>query len=137
MSERGTLPGPGDPGGEPDDDEASYVRPYTVTGGRTRPTSASLPIEALVETVCRPGAVPGTGLSPEKRQILALTDGQYLSVAEISAHLHLPVGVVRVLVSDLADEELVRVHGIAMTDAYAPATALSVLESVLNGISAL
>ena len=117
-------------------DEASYVRPYTVTGGRTRPSSSSLPIEALVETVCVLPAA-GAGQTPEKRRILALADGQYLSVAEISAHLHLPVGVVRVLVSDLADEDLVRVHGLAMADAYAPATTLSVLESVLNGISAL
>ena len=125
-------PGGHRPDGEPDH-EASSVRPYTVTGGRTRPSSASLPIEALVENLSRPGA----GLTPEKRQILTLTDGQYLSVAEISAHLHLPVGVVRVLVSDLADDELVRLHGLAMPDAYAPAATLSVLESVLNGISAL
>lgn len=124
--------GPDD--GADDQDDDVYVRPYTVTGGRTRPSSASLPIEALVETV----GTPFPGLSPEKRRILELTDGQYLSVAEISAHLHLPVGVVRVLVSDLADDELVRVHGLAMAESpYAPATTLSVLESVLNGISAL
>lgn len=135
MQERRFDPyGPGEGPDDSDDDDAVYVRPYTVTGGRTRPSSASLPIEALVETV----GTPFPGLSPEKRRILELTDGQYLSVAEISAHLHLPVGVVRVLVSDLSDDELVRVHGLAMAESsYAPATTLSVLESVLNGISAL
>lgn len=117
-----------------DDDEAAYVRPYTVTGGRTRPSSTSLPVEALVETVRR----SAPGLSPEKRHILDLTDGQYLSVAELSAHLRLPVGVARVLVGDLSDAGLIRVHGLAMaSSASAPATTLSVLESVLDGISAL
>ncbi len=120
------------------DDEAPYVRPYTVTGGRTRPSSADLPIEALVETVRR----TGIGLTPEKQRILALAEGQYLSVAELGAHLRLPVGVVRVLVSDLADAGLVRVHGLALPtpaagDGSRPAPTLRVLESVLDGISAL
>ena len=45
-------------------DEASYVRPYTVTGGRTRPKSEMLPIEALVRAVGR----KSHALNPEKRQ---------------------------------------------------------------------
>ncbi len=115
-------------------EEASTVRPYTVTGGRTRPSSETLPVEALVQAV---GTV-GAGLTPEKRRILDLTSGTYLSVAELSAHVRLPIGVVRVLVGDLSEEQLVRVHGLAETEsAYNPATTLSVLESVLNGISAL
>jgi Protein of unknown function (DUF742) len=117
-----------------EDGEAAYVRPYTVTGGRTRPSGTDLPFEALIE------ALPGARLdhSPESRRILALAAGQYLSVAELSAHLHLAVGVVRVLVGDLADEGAVRIHGLTTAPTgTAPATTLSVLESVLNGISAL
>jgi hypothetical protein len=124
------VPGSGDDA----DGEAPYVRPYTVTGGRTRPSSQHLPIEALVQAV----GAPHPGLTAEKRQILELSSVQFLSVAELSAHVRQPVGVVRVLVSDLVDANLVRVHGLAMTEsAYTPATTLSVLESVLNGISAL
>jgi hypothetical protein len=83
-------------------------------------------------------AVPTTGCTTEKRQILEATSAQYLSVAELSAHLHLPVGVVRVLVGDLSDAELVRVHGLTTIDSdSSPATMLSVLESVLDGISSL
>jgi hypothetical protein len=118
-----------------------------VTGGRTRPSGDPLPIEALVECVVpRPDATPSasSGSSgPESRRILELTVGRYLSVAEVSAHAHLPVGVVRVLVSDLADAGLVRIHGLtpaSLTDPADPsgtAAALTVLESVLNGISAL
>lgn len=117
-----------------DNAEAAYVRPYTVTRGRTRPTRENLPFEALVEAL---GAARSDH-SPESRRILLLVESQYLSVAELSAHLRLPVGVVRVLVGDLSDEGLVRVHGLTTTDTgYTPATTLSVLESVLNGISAL
>ncbi|MFN8074752.1 MAG: DUF742 domain-containing protein [Kineosporiaceae bacterium] len=121
---------------EPEEDfeDASTVRPYTVTGGRTRPSSEALPIEALVRAVGQ----PTPARSPEERRILELTAGQYLSIAEVSAHLKLPVGVVRVLVGDLADAELVRIDGLTATEsAYNPASTLSVLESVLNGISAL
>lgn len=122
------------PPAEPDDGEAAYVRPYTVTGGRTRPSGTDLPFEALVETL----SGPRPEHSPESRRILDLAAGQYLSVAELSAHLHLAIGVVRVLVGDLADEGAVRVHGLtAATSGPAPATTLSVLESVLDGISAL
>lgn len=120
--------------GDGEDGEVAYVRPYTVTGGRTRPSGPDLPFEALVEAL----AGPRPQHSPESRRILDLSAGQYLSVAELSAHLRLAIGVVRVLVGDLADEGAVRVHGLtAVTSGPAPATTLSVLESVLDGISAL
>ncbi|HZI98377.1 MAG TPA: DUF742 domain-containing protein [Actinomycetales bacterium] len=121
-----------------DEDDASTVRPYAVTGGRTTTSSAQMPVEALVQ-----GMSPtDVGMTPERRTILELTANQYLSVAELSAHIKLPIGVMRVLVSDLADEGKIRVHGLTTTDhpgspAYNPAASLSVLESVLNGISAL
>ena len=113
-------------------EDARVVRPYALTRGRTRPGRADLPLEALVRGV---GATDTVGTS-ERRRILELTGGQILSVAELSAHLSLPLGVVRVLVGDLADEGLVVVHS-GSSAAAAPATNLKVLESVLNGISAL
>jgi len=126
----GSAPG-GD--GEWVDEEYSAVRPYTVTGGRTRP-SDTLPIEALVRST---GTVR-RGMSSETRQILELAKDDYLSVAELSAHMKLPIGVVRVLVGDLSAQKLVRVDGLTASESsYTPATSLSVLESVLNGISAL
>lgn len=114
-------------------EDARVVRPYALTRGRTRPGRTDLPLEALVRGVA--GATDTVGTS-ERRRILELTGGQILSVAELSAHLSLPLGVVRVLVGDLADEGLVVVHS-GSSAAAAPATNLKVLESVLNGISAL
>jgi hypothetical protein len=116
-----------------EDEEYSSVRPYMVTRGRTRPSDA-LPIEALVR------ATSGVrrGMSSESRRILELAKDDYLSVAELSAHMNLPVGVVRVLVGDLSAQKLVRVDGLTASESsYTPATTLSILESVLNGISAL
>lgn len=116
-----------------DDEDASTVRPYTVTGGRTSATSADLPVEALVEAV----GEPDVSMTPERRRILELTGSQYLSVAELSAHVRLPVPVVRVVVAELLEQRKVRVHGLARSGPQTPAATLSVLESVLNGISAL
>lgn len=114
------------------DDRAYAVRPYALTGGRTRATKPDLALEALVQAVASPETL---GLTPERRRILELTADQFLSVMELSAHVELPVGIVRVIVSDLADSGSVRIHGLSSSSA--PATTLSVLESVLNGISSL
>ena len=121
---------------QPDDGEVVYesgsIRPYAVTGGRTRSKGELIPIEALVSVIGR----PPLQLSAEKLRIVDLAMTQYLSIAELSAHMHMPVGVVRVLVGDLVEEGHARVHG-AVASAYNPAATLSVLESVLDGISAL
>mgnify|MGYP001292105467 CR=1 FL=1 len=117
---------------------ARTVRPYAVTGGRVRSARSDLPLEALVEAL--PDAVSSQGLPPERRAILQHAASTYISVAELSALLHLPIGVVRILVSDMADHQLVRVHTsqpVEVNTGESPALSLSVLESVLNGISAL
>jgi hypothetical protein len=83
------------------------VRPYAMTGGRTRPTHDDLEIEALVSTTSMVEQAPK--LTVEQRAIAALCH-DLLSIAEVSAQLHLPLGVVRVLVGDMADEHLVMVY---------------------------
>ncbi len=118
--------------------ETRTVRPYAVTGGRVRSDRSDYPLEALVELL--PGGVAGQGLTPEKRAILQHASHGYISVAELSALLHLPLGVVRVVLSDLVEAGFVRVHGsspVEVRTGQSPALSLSVLESVLNGISAL
>jgi hypothetical protein len=126
---------------DPDDGseyEARTVRPYAVTGGRVRSSNSDLPLEALVEVL--PGAGSPHGLPPEKRAILQHAAHTFVSVAELSALLRLPLGVVRVLVTDLSDAQLIRVHTstpVSVHTGQSPALSLSVLESVLNGISAL
>ena len=117
-------------------EDARVVRPYALTRGRTRPGRADLPLEALVRGVAGTSDTTSSAGTPERRRILDLAGAGILSVAELSAHLSLPLGVVRVLVGDLADDGLVVVHSGALTTAT-PATNLTVLESVLNGIHSL
>jgi len=118
--------------------ETRTVRPYAVTGGRVRSASSDLPLEALVEVLPDTGA--SRRLPAEKRAILRYATSTYVSVVELSALLHLPIGVIRVIVADLADAKYVRIHTTSAADVQtgqSPALSLSVLESVLNGISAL
>jgi hypothetical protein len=104
------------------------VRPYTVTGGRTRPTYADLELETLVSTTSLGETSPN--LSLEWRSI-ALLCRDILSIAEISARLDLPLGVARVLVGDMAESGLVQVYRPAQVGDR-PDRAL--LERVLYGL---
>ncbi len=88
---------------------SSRVRPYTITRGRTRFTRVLL-VETLVSALNRP-ADPADRALPELAAINEVCRGQMRSIAEISALLRIPLGVVKVLVSDLADQGRIRVHG--------------------------
>ncbi len=121
--------------------ETATVRPYAVTGGRVRSATSDLPLEALVEVM--PGAVNSYGLPPEKRSILQHAAHTYVSIAELSALLRLPLGVTKVLVADLQEDNYITVHTSTPLNVHTghgsnhSGLSLSVLESVLNGISTL
>jgi hypothetical protein len=110
-------------------DPGPVLRPYAMTAGRTEPTGADLAIEDLVGVAADP---PGW-LSLEHRSI-ALACRETLSVAELAARVDLPLGVTRVLVGDLADQGVVRVHR-APSHTGGPNVAL--LEQVLHGLQQL
>ena len=78
-----------------------------MTGGRTRPTHDALEIETLVSTTSVGEQAPKLTV---EQQAIAVLCHDLLSIAEVSAQLHLPLGVVRILVGDMADEHLVMVH---------------------------
>jgi hypothetical protein len=80
------------------------VRPFVITGGRTK-ASDSLRVETMVQTV----AGDSGQAAFEAAAILELCRHPH-SVAEIAANLHVPLGVARVLVSDLVAENRVIVH---------------------------
>jgi len=82
------------------DSEVSPVRPFIITSGRAEPIDETLEIEAQVETT-EFGMRSYPLLTFEHRDIVALC-ATTMSVAEIGARLGLQIGVVRVLVADLA-----------------------------------
>ncbi|MFE3790260.1 DUF742 domain-containing protein [Streptomyces goshikiensis] len=131
------------------DRRPARVRPYSLTGGRTRFTQV-LHVETFVaalepkasEPQPADGKADGTGNGtgngkgdrmPEMPAIVEVCR-RMRTIAEISALLKLPLGVVRVLVSDLADQGRIRVYGTGH-GAGRPERAL--LERVLSGLRRL
>ena len=106
------------------------VRPYAITGGRTR-AATDVPIEAIVYRTPL-GEQSQSRLSLERGQILDLLATPQ-SAAEISARLRLPLGVARVVLGDLVDEGYLALN----TRSASGRPDLRLLERVLDGLQAL
>ncbi|SCF46753.1 DUF742 domain-containing protein [Micromonospora mirobrigensis] len=115
-----------------DDQAGPVVRPYAVTRGRARPVTGTFDLISLV-TATRADATPEAGLGPEHLAIVGLCQ-RMQSVAEVAAHLDLPVGTIRVLLGDLVARELVQVREPRATGGVPDD---SVFEAVINGLRAL
>jgi hypothetical protein len=116
-----------------DVDRTLRVRPYAMTGGRTR-SQNDLPIETIVKSTLR-GLTMTSRLTLERKQIVAMCTAP-LSIAEVSAHLRVPLGVARVLVGDMTGEGLLETNQTPTTRAdHRPDVKL--LERVLDGLQAL
>ncbi|MGW7573239.1 DUF742 domain-containing protein [Streptomyces sp. NPDC054765] len=111
----------------------SLVRPYAMTGGRTRPRY-QLAIEALVSTTADPAKLQGQ--LPEHQRICHLCR-EIKSVAEISALLSIPLGVARILVADLAEAGLVAIHQPGGDETAGGQPDVTLLERVLSGLRKL
>ncbi|GHD40767.1 DUF742 domain-containing protein [Streptomyces galbus] len=123
------------------DRKPARVRPYSLTGGRTRFGHVLL-VETFVAALEAPeerkeltnGSLRTT-VMPEMRAIVELCR-RMRTVAEIAALLKMPLGVVRVLLSDLADQGKIRVYGTGTGHGTGrPDRAL--LERVLSGLRRL
>ncbi|MFF3936671.1 DUF742 domain-containing protein [Streptomyces phaeofaciens] len=123
------------------DRRPARVRPYSLTGGRTRFGHVLL-VETFVAALEAPeerreltnGSLRSV-VMPELRAIVELCR-RMRTVAEIAALLKMPLGVVRVLLSDLADQGKIRVYGTGTAHGTGrPDRAL--LERVLSGLRRL
>lgn len=125
------------------DRKPARVRPYSLTGGRTRFGHVLL-VETFVSSTAALEAAEErkeltngstTRVMPEMRAIVELCR-RMRTVAEIAALLKMPLGVVRVLLSDLADQGKIRVYGTGTGHGTGrPERAL--LERVLSGLRRL
>ncbi|WP_280714906.1 DUF742 domain-containing protein [Kitasatospora sp. MAP5-34] len=143
-----------------DDDAGPVVRLFSMTRGRARPSDDGLfdlisliiavdrtgpeglgeeadggPAEQAVTLPTqaqRDGALPA--LDHEHHAILALCRHEPLSVAELGSYTDLPVSVVRVLLGDLHDAELISV---TRPVALAQLPDERLLRDVINGLRAL
>ncbi|GIJ43890.1 hypothetical protein Val02_07760 [Virgisporangium aliadipatigenens] len=108
------------------------LRPFILTGGRVNADSADIKLETQV--TARPGAPPHlvAAMAPESQHILHLCQSP-LSVAEISARLHLHLGVIKILVADLHHAGYLDLHAFETDPVFDPDTILR----VINGLRAI
>ncbi len=114
-----------------EEDAGPLVRSYAVTGGRTRSDTLGLDLITLV--VAMRSAHEVAGFEPEYGRILNLCQ-KPTSVAEVAARIDLPLPVVKVLLSDLIEQNLVLFRtATPVTDTPNK----HVLQAVLDGIRKL
>ena len=109
------------------------VRPYAMTGGRTRPHGETLDLISIVFGA-DPNSVDRYGLDPEHLEVLALCR-RPIPVADLASEIDLPLGVVRVLLGDLRDKGLIDVRTPVSAPAQPPDE--RILRQVLDGLRAL
>ena len=78
------------------------VRPYLLTGGRTRVEGVEVPLEATLRSTDAGRSVIDRR-SPEETRLLVICR-EPVALVEVAARLGLPLGVVRVLAGDLLRE---------------------------------
>ncbi|MFB7861211.1 DUF742 domain-containing protein [Streptomyces sp. NPDC056069] len=138
MNEDSTGDGRTVPGGRwYDADAGPLVRPYAMTGGRTKPGPSNVRFDLIALVVVddhAPGAAEESLLGPEHRSLLTLCRAETQSVAELAADADLPVGVVRVLLGDLLEAGFVNVSR-PVPPAQLPDE--RILREVIDGLRAL
>jgi Protein of unknown function (DUF742) len=110
----------------------TVVRPYMLTRGRTSSSLGVFELHAPVLALIGYEQLGG-GATPEDRRIIELCQTP-MSVAELSARLSAPVGVVRVLVGDLVDARMIQVR---QSHDRSEHRDVRLLERLLEGIRAI
>lgn len=113
------------------DDAGPLVRPYVMTWGRERSDTVQLDMISVVIAVHED--VDEMALEPEQLQILRICR-RAQSVAEVSAHMDVPVAVIKVLLGDLIG----RGHVLARAPFKSKSpVSRDILQAVLDGIQRL
>lgn len=115
-----------------DEDAGPVVRPYAMTSGRTRPAKGTFDMVTIVAAT-RPAAALAPGWGPEHVATMELSQ-RPISVAEIAAHLDLPISVVRVFLGDLLHADLITIGPPPSPDRHFDD---KTLEAMLDGLRSL
>jgi len=115
-------------------DPGPVVRPYALTGGRTRTArDDDLELETLVSTTAQ-GELAAPSLNLEQRSV-AMLCMDVLSVMEVAIRLDVPLAVARVLIADMAESGLLVVH--RPVHSKDDRLDLAILKRVLYGLRAI
>jgi hypothetical protein len=116
-----------------DREAGPIVRPYAVTKGRTEPAPGSYVGLIDVVTAVAGAQLPADArLNRDHRRLLSYCR-QPITVVDLASDIDLPVGVVRVLLSDLRQYGALRV----VATPGGPATHERLLRDVLDGLQTL
>jgi hypothetical protein len=111
-----------------DQDAGPVVRPYALTGGLTRPSGQRFDLLDMVGVI-RHAAPDMPHLPPEQAEVLERCQIP-APLVDLAADMNLPVGVIRILVSDLRERGLVTIHR-ARSAAVGD---LKILQEVVDGL---
>ena len=109
------------------------VRPYALTSGRTE-SVVDLPIEATLDV--QPSARTTTWPEGDLSGRIIELCGAAQSVAEVSAKLHIPLGVARVLIGDLVAAGHLKPRA-TITENASTDERRELIERTLSGLRAL
>ena len=113
-----------------DEDAGPLVRLYARVGGRTTAPVDDLDLSTVIH--CAAGAAPD-GLSDDQQAVLRLSR-RPTALAEIAAHLGLPIGPIRRLLGELREADLVHARRPAAGDID---SAPAMLQRLLGGLRSL
>jgi Protein of unknown function (DUF742) len=108
------------------------IRPYALVRGRTMPVGERFDLVSMV-TVNRQAAPDPSTLEPEHLRVLTLCRIPR-SVADLGTELTLPLGVICVILGDLREQGLVKIHK-PVTLAQLPDT--QILRRIVDGLRRL
>jgi hypothetical protein len=113
-------------------DDGPVVRPFALARGRTPPPASSFDLLTHIEAT---GAdVPAAAeLGPEHRRLLTLVR-RPRPVVEVASDIDLPLGVLRLLLSDLLDQGLILTRS---PKPSGPVSRADLLREVIQGLQAL
>jgi hypothetical protein len=114
------------------DTAGRLVRPFALTGGRTRPSRADFTLISMV-TAVDPPPVRAPRPQPEHQRILRRC-AEPIAVAELAALLDLPMSVIVIMLCDLLEAGRITVrppHPVAAT------VDLDLLQKVRDGLGRL
>jgi hypothetical protein len=97
-----------------DREAGPVVRPYALTGGRTRPRGDTVDLLATVASAVDGRALDRMFLEPEHSRVLRMCQ-RPTPVADLASDLDLPLGVVRILLSDMRERGLITIGKPART----------------------
>jgi len=112
-----------------DREAGPVVRPYALTGGRTRPTGETVDLLAHVASAVDGRSLERVLLEPEHLLVLQMCR-RPVPVADLASDLDLPLGVVRILLSDMRERGLITIGKPARTGLTDPRVLKDVVDAL-------